>query len=134
MRWRSDARRRECSVVMDVGAALLARAHATGCSSLAVVGTSKNAGKSVKVAKSKVSVNDPKTFWGCDAFEMFVDTANNKNQWLFADSGDHQFWFVPQVDKGNVYVGQWKVKNELPMSFNEARSVTTIGSVAARRT
>jgi hypothetical protein len=35
---------------MDVGAALLARARAAGKSSLAVVGTSKNAGKSVVVA------------------------------------------------------------------------------------
>jgi hypothetical protein len=35
---------------MDVAAALLARAHAIGARSLAVVGTSKNAGKSVVIA------------------------------------------------------------------------------------
>ena len=35
---------------MDVGAALLARARALGASSLAVVGTSKNAGKTVTIA------------------------------------------------------------------------------------
>jgi hypothetical protein len=35
---------------MDVGASLLARARATGAASIAVVGTSKNAGKTVAVA------------------------------------------------------------------------------------
>ena len=79
----------------------------------------------VKVANSKISVNDPKTFWGCDALELFIDTANNKNQWEFA-AGDHQFWFVPQIEAGGVYAGQWKVKNEIPETRYAIPGVTGI--------
>jgi hypothetical protein len=49
---------------MDVGAALLARARAVGASSLAVVGTSKNAGKTVTIAALCGALQRESTFFG----------------------------------------------------------------------
>jgi hypothetical protein len=49
---------------MDVGAALLARARAVGASSLAVVGTSKNAGKTVTIAALCAALQGESTSFG----------------------------------------------------------------------
>ena len=55
---------------------------------------------------------DPKSFWTCDALELFIDALNNKQPHSYG-AGDHQFWFIPLVDQNRVYVGQWKRAAEL---------------------
>jgi hypothetical protein len=67
----------------------------------------------VAVRDSKVQVHDPKSFWAGDALELFLDTADNKRPRSAAE-GDHQFWFVPLPDANRVYLGQWKMKDEIP--------------------
>ena len=64
------------------------------------------------VKDSKVSTPDPRSFWVGDVLELFVDTRDKKTARDF-EPGDHQFWFVPQVEKGSVYAGQWKRKDEI---------------------
>ncbi len=65
-----------------------------------------------RVKDSGLHTRDPKAFWGGDCLELFIDSADNKSHREF-EPGDHQFWFVPQVDKGNVYAGQWQRKKEI---------------------
>ena len=49
-----------------------------------------------------------------DAIEILIDTANNKTPRNNGyQHGDHQFWFVPVVDKHNTYLGRWKRNNEI---------------------
>ncbi len=64
------------------------------------------------VADSKINTPDPRSFWGGDCLELFIDTRNKKTARQY-EVGDHQFWFVPQVDDKRVYVGQWKRGSEL---------------------
>jgi lysophospholipase L1-like esterase len=66
----------------------------------------------VAVQDSKLLVKDPRSFWAGDALELFLDSADNK-QPRVAVSGDHQFWFVPLPDAHRVYLGQWKMKDEI---------------------
>ena len=82
----------------------------------------------VAVRDSKVNVKDPKSFWAGDVLELFLDTADNK-QPRAAVAGDHQFWFVPQPDANRVYLGQWKMKDEIPATRYE---IPAIKGVAVR--
>jgi hypothetical protein len=67
----------------------------------------------VVVHDSKLLVKDPTSFWAADALELFVDTADNKTP-RAAAAGDHQFWLVPLPDANRVYLGRWKMQNEIP--------------------
>ena len=66
----------------------------------------------VEVHDSKVQVKDPRSFWAQDALELFIDTGDNK-QPRAAGTGDHQFWLMPQPDGNRVYLGQWKMNDEV---------------------
>lgn len=67
----------------------------------------------VVVRDSKVQVQDPKSFWAGDVLEMFLDTADDKRP-RSAIQGDHQFWMVPLPEANRVYLGQWKMNQEIP--------------------
>ena len=67
----------------------------------------------VVVHDSKLLVKDPTSFWAGDALELFVDTADSK-QPRAAAASDHHFWFVPLPDANRVYLGRWKMQNEIP--------------------
>lgn len=67
----------------------------------------------VEVENSKAQVSAPMQFWGGDVLELFLSTDPNRQGGEFV-KGDHQFWFVPQFKDNDVYVGQWKVKDEIP--------------------
>ena len=82
-----------------------------------------------KVHNSIVKVPDPRSFWTGDCIELFVDTRNDKRPRPF-EPGDHQFWFVPLVDEGRVYVGQWKRGNEIPQTLYDLPEIKS----AARKT
>lgn len=82
-----------------------------------------------KVHNSIVKVPDPRSFWTGDCIELFVDTRNDKRPRPF-EPGDHQFWFVPLVDEGRVYVGQWKRGNEIPQTLYDLTEIKS----AARKT
>ena len=66
----------------------------------------------VEVHDSKLQVSDPGSFWAMDALELFLDTADSK-QPRTAGKGDHQFWLLPLPDENRVYLGQWKMKDEI---------------------
>ena len=66
-----------------------------------------------EVRDSIVKVTDPHNFWTGDCLELFIDTRNDKRPRSF-ELGDRQFWFVPLIDEGQVYAGQWKRGNEIP--------------------
>lgn len=66
-----------------------------------------------EVQNSKAQVSAPMQFWGGDVLELFLSTDPNRQGAEFV-KGDHQFWFVPQFKNNDVYVGQWKVKDEIP--------------------
>lgn len=65
-----------------------------------------------EIRDSIVKVTDPRNFWTGNCLELFIDTRNDKRPRSF-ESGDHQFWFVPLIDEGRVYAGQWKRGNEI---------------------
>ena len=67
----------------------------------------------VVVHDSKLLVKDPTSFWAGDALELFLDAADSK-QPRAAAAGDHHFWFVPLPDANRVYLGRWKMQNEIP--------------------
>ena len=67
----------------------------------------------VVVHDSKLQVKDPKSFWAGDALELFLDSADNKAP-RAAGLGDHQFWLVPLPEAHRVYLGQWKMRGEIP--------------------
>lgn len=83
----------------------------------------------VVVRGSKVQVQDPKSFWAGDALELFLDTADNKRTHAPGE-GDHQFWMVPLPDANRVYLGRWKMKDEIPATRYDIPSIRG----AARRT
>ncbi|NRA38024.1 MAG: hypothetical protein HRU15_07785 [Planctomycetes bacterium] len=64
------------------------------------------------VENSKMIGEEPHSFWNGDVIEILLDTNDNKNHRDF-EKGDHQFWIVPQVNKGSAYLGQWKQKEEI---------------------
>jgi hypothetical protein len=66
----------------------------------------------VVVHDSKLEVKDPRSFWAGDTLEMFLDTADDKRP-RAAAAGDHQFWLVPLPDASRVYLGRWKMKDEI---------------------
>jgi hypothetical protein len=82
----------------------------------------------VAVHDSKVQVKDPTSFWAGDVLELFIDTADNK-QPRRAVAGDHQFWLVPLVDASRVYLGRWKMKDEIPATRYD---IPAIQGVATR--
>ncbi len=65
-----------------------------------------------QVEDSIIRNTDPKAFWYCDVFELFVDTQANHTRRKFV-KGDHQFWLVPMPAENRMYVGQWKRGEEL---------------------
>ncbi len=65
-----------------------------------------------EVRNSIVKATDPRNFWTGDCLELFIDNRNDKRPRSF-ELGDHQFWFVPLIDEGRVYAGQWKRGNEI---------------------
>lgn len=67
----------------------------------------------VEVKNSRASVPNPKEFWAGDVLELFISTQADKRQNAY-QSGDHQFWLMPLLKENRVYVGQWKVKTEIP--------------------
>ena len=67
----------------------------------------------IEAHDSKLLVKDPRSFWAGDALEIFIDSADNK-QPRAASPGDHQFWCMPLPDDHRVYLGQWKMKGEIP--------------------
>ena len=80
------------------------------------------------VQDSKCQTNDTKHFWVGDALELFVSANSNHPEEEYVE-GDHQFWLIPSFDDKRVYVGQWKVKSEIP----EIRyDITGIQSFAKR--
>ena len=83
----------------------------------------------VEVRDSKLQTSDPRSFWAGDCLELFLDTRDDKRHRLF-EPGDHQFWLVPLVDQGRVYVGQWKRKTEIPATRYDIQGIRS----AARRT
>lgn len=79
-----------------------------------------------RVDDSKLQVADPKSFWGGDVLEVFIDTANHKKYRPFTP-GDHQFFLVPQVKENRMYVGQWKRGEEIEATRYD---ITGINSAA----
>lgn len=82
----------------------------------------------VEVHDSKGVVNDPKFFWTADGLELFLSMKNTPSTDAFA-RGDHQFWFVPLFEDNRVFVGQWKVKDEIDATKYDLPGVKS----AARR-
>jgi hypothetical protein len=76
----------------------------------------------VVVRDSKLQVNDPRSFWAGDVLELFLDTTDNK-QPRAAAAGDHQFWLVPLPDARRVYLGRWKMKEEIPATRYDIPSI-----------
>jgi len=72
----------------------------------------------VVVHDSKLLVKDPVSFWAGDALELFVDAADNKIP-RAADADDHHFWFIPLPDAHRVYLGRWKIQNEIPATRHD---------------
>ncbi|MEI8387161.1 MAG: sugar-binding protein [Verrucomicrobiota bacterium] len=66
----------------------------------------------VEVKNSKGKVKNPREFWDGDALELFISTGSARKTDAF-ESGDHQFWFVPDFEGNRVYAGQWKAKDEI---------------------
>ena len=64
------------------------------------------------IDNSKIISNEPHNFWNGDAVEILIDSGDKKTHRDF-EKGDHQFWMVPQLDKGTPYLGQWKRKDEI---------------------
>ena len=54
--------------------------------------------------------------------ELFLDTADNK-QPRKATTGDHQFWLLPLPDANRVYLGQWKMNDEVPATRYDVPAV-----------
>ena len=84
----------------------------------------------VMVRDSKVQVQDPKSFWAGDVLELFIDTADDKRP-RSAIGGDHQFWMVPLPDANRVYVGQWKMNNEIPATLYDLPSIRGVATRTA---
>jgi hypothetical protein len=82
----------------------------------------------VVVHDSKLQVKDPQSFWAGDVLELFLDTADSKEP-RRAAAGDHQFWLVPLVDAGRVYLGRWKMKDEIPATQYD---IAAVRGIAAR--
>jgi hypothetical protein len=74
------------------------------------------------VRDSKTLDQAPRTFWQGDFFELFLDTGDNKTQRTF-QVGDHQFWLVPQPRENRVYVGRYKVANEIPALLEDIQGI-----------
>lgn len=65
-----------------------------------------------EVEDSIIRNTDPKSFWHCDVFELFLDTTATPAKRSFTKD-DHQFWFVPQPEQNRMYVGRWKRAQEI---------------------
>ncbi len=83
----------------------------------------------VEVKNSQGLTKHPRTFWEGDALELFLSTDPAKKNNAF-ETGDHQFWFVPDFKGNRVYAGQWKANKEIP----ENRYDIPLTKSAARRT
>ena len=83
----------------------------------------------VVVQDSKVQVQDPRSFWAGDVLELFLDTADNK-QPRTAGPADHQFWLVPLPEAKRVYLGRWKMKEEIPSTRYD---IAAVKGMAARQ-
>ena len=112
--WPAAARLPEWSLGSDHGAgdAEVYAGWSTAGLSLAVV-----------VHNSKAEVYDPKSFWGGDCLELFVDTADSKAGRSSYAPTDHQFWFCPMVKTGRVYAGRWKRGDEIPETQYDLKGV-----------
>jgi hypothetical protein len=77
----------------------------------------------VRVEDSKVSENDPQTFWTQDCVELFIDTAHDRTPRREFKTTDHQFWICPQTRRNGVYAGRWKRANEIPETLNGIKEV-----------
>jgi hypothetical protein len=82
----------------------------------------------VVVHDSKLQVRDPRSFWAADSLELFADVNDNKDPRSAAE-GDHQFWLVPLPEEKRVYLGQWKMKNEIQATRYD---IAAIRGVATR--
>jgi len=78
----------------------------------------------VKVGDSRLIAADPRSFWNGDCMEIFVDTTDRKTHRGY-EFGDHQFWLVPQVDEGRVYVGRWKRAKEIAKTQYDIEGVAS---------
>jgi hypothetical protein len=76
----------------------------------------------VEARDSRLITADPRSFWGGDCLEIFLDTRDDKRHREF-EVGDHQFWVVPQVDSRTVYAGRWKRKAEIPATQYDMEAV-----------
>ena len=83
----------------------------------------------VEVKNSKGKVKNPREFWDGDALELFIAAGPAKATAGF-ESGDHQFWFVPDFEGNRVYAGQWKARDEIPENRFDLPGIKS----AARRT
>lgn len=80
------------------------------------------------VHDSKVLTTDPRSFWIGDVLELFLDTRDKKTPRPF-ETGDHQFWLVPQVEQKRAYVGRWKRGAEIAATQYDIAGIQS----AARR-
>lgn len=85
----------------------------------------------VEVAEADVDNPDPRSFWGCNCLELFLDTRDDKHDRTFA-AGDHQFWFVPMPAEHRVYAGQWKRGDETPETRYDLRTVEGVAVAKGR--
>jgi hypothetical protein len=76
----------------------------------------------VEVHDSRLLVKDPRSFWAGDVLELFLDSDDNK-QPRAAGFSDHQFWLVPLADAHRVYLGRWKMKDEIPATRYDLQNV-----------
>lgn len=83
----------------------------------------------VEVQDSRGVGEDPRTFWGQDALELFLSTNSGSRGTSFQKS-DHQFWLVPDFANNRVYTGRWKVKDEITETQYDISEIKS----AARRT
>ncbi|NCP34484.1 MAG: hypothetical protein AUJ96_09570 [Armatimonadetes bacterium CG2_30_66_41] len=82
----------------------------------------------VKVDDSRLLVTDPKAFWLQDCLEVFVDTANDKQERKMFEVTDHQFWLCPLIDDKRVYVGRWKRFDEIPATIYDLPGVKSFAA------
>lgn len=83
----------------------------------------------VEVEDSKGSVEDPERFWTGDVLELFLSTLPDQRGDSF-HKGDHQLWAAPLLKENQVFVGRWKVKDEIPANQFRLAGVKS----AAKRT
>lgn len=77
----------------------------------------------VNARDSKVSEDDPRSFWAQDCVELFIDSVYDRGERKEYKETDHQFWVCPQTKSKSVFAGRWKRNNEIPAIMYDLKDV-----------